>query len=79
MRMLDPYPAKALLTAKEVGTMLSMSDDTFRRFVGKEPTFPKPILMGPPGGKNERARLRWRKLDVLVWIIGRPPAQVGAN
>lgn len=75
--MLDPYPTKALLTAQEVQNMLSMERTQFRTFLAETPSFPKPIVMGTPG-KRKGDRRRWRKHEILIWIIAQP-AETGGK
>lgn len=71
--MFDPYPGQALVTRQQVAKLLSMSGDTFRRFLEEDATFPRPIVMGSPAASNRVARQRWRKSDVLVWVMAQKP------
>ena len=67
--MFDPHPQKALLTAREVAVLLSMGAATFKRFRSETPSFPRPIKLG----QSERSdRDRWRKAEVLAWIMCQP-------
>ncbi len=67
--MLDPFPEKVLLKAPEVARMLSMDGKTFARLRQSEPTFPRPIMLGRAGkGHRIGTRLRWHKVEVLLWI-----------
>jgi predicted DNA-binding transcriptional regulator AlpA len=70
--MRDPYPDKAVLTAQEVAHLLSMEVGTFRRFLAEEPTFPQAIRLGKHTSKRSD-RARWRKEDVLIWVLRQPP------
>jgi predicted DNA-binding transcriptional regulator AlpA len=73
--MLDPYPAKVVLSAKDVADMLSMGLKTFNRFLAEEPTFPKPLTLGKHDGTRKGDRLRWRKEEVLIWLLRRPTGE----
>ena len=70
--MFDPYPGQLLLTLAEVAKLMAMDGRTFRRFRAEEPTFPKPIQVGKP--VKGQPRIRYRKADVLVWILSQQPA-----
>lgn len=71
--MTDPYPLQSSLTLDEVARLLGMSEDTFKRFFDSMPDFPRPILCAPSMVKT---RLRWRKEEVLTWLVRQPPVQV---
>lgn len=71
--MYDPYPGQALLTLGEVAKLLACDARTLRRVRAEDATFPKPIQLGKPA--KGTARLRFRKVDVLVWLLSRQPAE----
>jgi predicted DNA-binding transcriptional regulator AlpA len=69
---LDPY-----LTAKEVGSLLRVSEKTVHRWASDDPTMPV-VRLG--GGKGERAQLRFPESRLAAWLraheqgIGKPRA-----
>ena len=69
----DPYPTKVLLTGREVGAMLGMERTAFARFLAEMPDFPRPILVGKRGGRRRGDVRRWRKDDVILWVLRQPP------
>lgn len=55
--------------------MLSMGRDTFRRFLGERLDFPRPLFFGAPERVKRRGdRLRWRKDEVMAWVMRQPAA-----
>jgi predicted DNA-binding transcriptional regulator AlpA len=62
--VLDPFPRKVLLSAKEVRVMLSLSTTAWKKLLRqKDGGFPRPVRL-PTGG------LRYRKDHVLDWVSG---------
>lgn len=70
--MFDPFPGQMLLTLAEVAKLLACDARTLRRIRAEDATFPKPIQLGKPA--KGTARLRFRKVDVLVWLMSQPSA-----
>ena len=69
---------------------LGMESRTFRRFLAETPGFPRPIAAGTTKAKGKGAkagqlvgRLRWRKWDVVAWLLTQPPVsgdgQIGTD
>lgn len=70
--MYDPFPGQMLLTLAQVAQLMACDAKTLRRFRSEDPTFPKPIQLGKPSKSS--SRLRFRKPEVLVWILSQRPA-----
>lgn len=78
--MIDPNPGQVLLDVLEVAALLGMSKRVFLRFLGETPGFPRPIAVGTVKARGRGAkdkppvpRQRWRKWEVLAWLMTQPP------
>jgi predicted DNA-binding transcriptional regulator AlpA len=63
---LDPFPGTELLTAKQVQLLIGLERSQFLGFRRADQTFPRPIVLRTGGS-------RWRKSEVLEWIIRQVP------
>lgn len=68
----DPYPHRALLTAKEVRVMLSLRLTAWKALRRQRGSgFPRPVRL-PTGG------WRYRKDQVLEWVLNLKPGEEDA-
>lgn len=54
--------------SKTVLGLLDTSKASLQRLMKRDPTFPKPIRIGPP---SSRSRLKWRAAELRAWIEGK--------
>lgn len=65
--LFDPYPRQLLLGPKELQLLLGLDRSTWAEFL-QDPTseFPRAVRIGTTAAG--RARVRWRKLEVYMWL-----------
>ena len=78
--MFDALPGQVLLDVGETAALMGMSKRVFLRFLADTPSFPRPIAVGEVKARGRGAkdkppvpRLRWRKWEVMAWLMSRPP------